>query len=457
MEFFFEPRGVAVVGATANKNKDGYSIIKNLIMGYRWKIYSVNPKYREIEGKKCYSSISEVSDPVDLAIIFIPAPAVPALVAECARRRIPGVMIQSAGFAEVGEEGRALQDKLVKIARETGIRIWGPNCMGLVDAVRGNVFSFVSPVIWEEGLLRGKVSLIVQSGLLSAGFLIDMMSHGRMGISKACSIGNKADVDECDLLEYLINDSETRSIGLYVESIAKGHRFLELCKASQKPIVVLKGGKTERGARAAMSHTASMAGDSLVVAGALKQVGVIQANDFHQMADIAKALAMYPKVRTEGKGRVAILTFSGAAGIVSTDLMADKGLEIADLSEHTLSALKKVFPDWMPPSNPIDLWPAVERSGPKRAYGEAVKAVCADPGVDAIVIHLFIGGIMSRELDINSLVDSAKGARKPLFIWAIGTQKELRDFRIRTQDMGVPVYGEIERGIDALAAVFQGR
>ena len=457
MEFFFEPEGVAVVGATANKNKVGYSIIKNLIVGYRGEIYPVNPKYKEIEGKRCYSSISEIPDPVDLAIIFIPAPTVPGVVWECARRGIPGVMIQSAGFAEVGQEGRALQNEVVQIARQTGIRIWGPNCMGLVDAVRGHVFSFVSPVIWEEGLVPGKVSLVVQSGLLSAGFLIDIMSHGRTGISKACSIGNKADVDEADILEYLINDPETHAIGLYIESISEGPRFLELCRASKKPIIVLKGGKTEKGARAAMSHTASMAGNAQVVTGALRQAGAIEANDFHQMADISKALSMYPNIGRKGRRRVAILTFSGAAGIVSTDLMADKGLELADLSEHTFSALKSVFPEWMPPSNPIDLWPAVERSGPERAYGEAMKAVCADPGVDAIVVHLFIGGVMSKQLDIAALADITRKAEKPLFVWAIGTREELREFRIRTEGMGVPVYGEIERTLDALAAVFHWR
>jgi len=256
MDFFFKPKGVAVIGATGNKNKVGYSIVKNLTMGYKGEVYPVNPKYDEIEGMPCYPSVEEVPDPVDLAIIFVPASKVPDIVKQCAGRGIKGVMIQSAGFAEVGKRGIALQEELVQIAREKRIRVWGPNCMGLVDAVNKNVFSFVSPSIWDDGLLEGNVSLIVQSGLLSAGFLIDMMSHGTMGISKACSIGNKADVDECDVLEYLIGDPQTGAVGLYVEAVANGKRFLELCRQAEKPIVVLKGGKSAGGARAAMSHTA---------------------------------------------------------------------------------------------------------------------------------------------------------------------------------------------------------
>ena len=455
MDFFFKPKGVAVIGATENKNKVGYSIVKNLTMGYKGEVYPVNPKYDEIEGMPCYPSVEEVPDPVDLAIIFVPASKVPDIVKQCAGRGIKGVMIQSAGFAEVGKRGIALQEELVQIAREKRIRVWGPNCMGLVDAVNKNVFSFVSPSIWDDGLLEGNVSLIVQSGLLSAGFLIDMMSHGTMGISKACSIGNKADVDECDVLEYLIGDPQTGAVGLYVEAVANGKRFLELCRQAEKPIVVLKGGKSAGGARAAMSHTASMAGNVHVIRGALRQVGVVEAHDFQQMADIAKAMAMYPAKEAQSSGRVAILTFSGAAGIVSTDMMSDRGLKLAELSGKTIEALKAVFPEWMPPSNPVDLWPAIERSGAQRAYGEAVKAICADPGVDAIFLHFFIGGVAGRQVDIPYFAQTAKKAGKPIFIWALGKREELRAFMVETQRIGIPTYREIGRVIDAMAGVLR--
>jgi len=275
MEFFFKPKGIAIIGASANSSKGGHFILNNVRKGFTGTIYPVNPSYPEIDGLKCYSSVLDVPDPVDLAIIFVPAPLVPQVLRECAERRIEGVMIESGGFAETGEQGKRLQNQLIEIRRDTGIRIWGPNCMGLVDAVHNLVFSFVLPPIWEQGLVAGKVSLVVQSGMLSAGFLIDIMTNGIMGISKACSIGNKADVNECDLLEYLIDDPETGTVGLYLESIPDGRRFIDLCRRAEKPIVVLRGGKSKKGAEAAVSHTASLAGNGAVVSGALAQVGVV--------------------------------------------------------------------------------------------------------------------------------------------------------------------------------------
>ena len=212
MDFFFKPKGIALIGATPNPGKVGYAILKNLLTGFKGRIYPVNPRYKEIEGLTCYPSVQGLPDPVDLSIVFVPASKVPPVIQECAERRIPGAIIESGGFAETGKQGAALQDRLSEIARQTGIRIWGPNCMGLVDAVHGQVFSFVSPTIWDEGLIAGNVSLIVQSGMLSAGFLIDMITHGIMGVSKACSIGNRADVNECDILERIF---QTKHIRLY--------------------------------------------------------------------------------------------------------------------------------------------------------------------------------------------------------------------------------------------------
>ena len=188
MDFFFKPSGIAVIGASANPVKGGCFILNNLIKGFNGGIYPVNPAYSEIEGLACYPSVSKVPDPVDLAIIFVPAPAVPGVLRESAERGIKGAMIESGGFAESSQEGKRLQDRIVEISGETGIRIWGPNCMGLVDAVNNFVFSFVLPAIWDKGLDSGSVSLVVQSGMLSAGFLIDIMTNGIMGINVRQSI-----------------------------------------------------------------------------------------------------------------------------------------------------------------------------------------------------------------------------------------------------------------------------
>jgi acetyltransferase len=456
MNFFFKPKGIALIGASANPLKGGYSILKNLITGYQGPIYPVNPRYRDIEGLQCHDSVLAVPDPVDLAIVFVPArPAVEA-VKDCARRGIRGVMVQSAGFSESGESGRALQAELIKIKEKTGMRIWGPNCMGLVDAVNRHVFSFVLPVIWNDGLRAGDVSLIVQSGMLSAGFLIDAVSHGIMGISKACSLGNKADVDECDILEYLIDDSNTRVIGAYLESIADGPRFLAACRKTNKPIVVLKGGKSARGAEAAMSHTASLAGNSAVVHGALSQAGVMEAVDFKQMLDLCRTLAMQKHFSPRGPGRIAVVTYSGGAGIVSTDFMEAMDLDTARLSPETIALLEQIYPEWMPPANPVDLWPAIEKSGPDTAYAKAFEAVCSDPGVDAVLYHVFIGGTI-KQMDVSPLAEIANRYHKPVFIWLLGNRTYAHDFQMHAQSLGFPVYRELYRAVECMAAFFKNK
>jgi len=452
VEFFFKPKGVAIVGASANPYKGGHFILNNVLKSFNGGVYPVNPGYPEINGVKCYPSVLQVPDPVDLAIIFVPAAMVPRVLQECAERGIKGAMIESSGFSETGDSGKRLQERLVEIADKSGIRIWGPNCMGLVDAVHGQVFSFVLPAIWEEGFIPDDVSLIVQSGMLSAGFLIDIMTNGIMGISKVCSIGNKVDVNECDIMEYLINDPDTGVIGLYLESILDGRRFIELCQRSDKPIVVLRGGKTPKGAEAAMSHTASLAGNGAVISGALAQTGVVEAHDFKQMMDLCRSLADYPELLLKSSGRVAILTMSGAAGILSSDFIEQQGLAVADLSENTVNTLQKIYPSWMPVSNPIDIWPAVEMHGRKKVYPEAFKAVCADPGVDAILFHSFVGGFASSD-NISNLVEMTKAAGKPLFGWLMGKRDDAHQFQMKARELGLPVFGELYRAVECMAAV----
>ncbi len=452
MEFFFNPRGIAVIGASANPVKGGYFILSNLMKGFKGGIYPVNPVYPAIDGLPCYPSVLDVPDPVDLAIIFVPAPLVPGVLRECTERGIKGAMIESGGFAESSAEGRELQNRIIEIHRETGIRIWGPNCMGLVDAVRDFVFSFVLPAIWENGLESGNVSLVVQSGMLSAGFLIDIMSNGIMGISKVCSIGNKADVNECDILEYLMADSETGAIGLYLESIPDGRRFMDLCRNSPKPVVVLRGGKSQKGAEAARSHTASLAGNGAVIGGALAQVGVIEAYDFKQMMDLCRSLADYPQILPQNSRRVAILTMSGAAGILSADFIEQHRLSVAELANSTVDALKQIYPDWMPVSNPVDLWPAVELHGRKQAYNAAFQAVLADPKVDAVLFHSFVGGPASR-MDMAGLVEMARQSGKPLFGWLMGKRSEAHQFQMDAKELKLPVFGELYRAVECMAAV----
>jgi acyl-CoA synthetase (NDP forming) len=455
MDFFFRPQGIAVIGATPNRQKGGNSILRNLILGYKGDIFPVNPNYNEIEGFACYASVNKIDKPVDLAIIFVPAGQVPAAVQECASKGVKGVIIESSGFAETGTEGRKLQDDLVRIGKETGIRIWGPNCMGLVDAVNRHVFSFMDTANLEEGLIPGKVSLIVQSGMLSAAFLVDIMSHGIMGISKVCSIGNKLDVNECDLLPALLDDPDTAAIGMYLESISDARRFAEICRNSTKPLVVLKSGKSRIGAEAAMSHTASMASNHRVVEGVLAQTGVHEAKDFKQMMDLCRSLAMYPS-KPAGNKRIAVLTFSGGAGIVSADFFEEYGLSVAELSPVCKEELQKLYPSWMPVANPVDIWPAIERhlgSGVD-VYGSSLRSLFKDPGVDGALI-LVMAGSSRIGMNMKDIAEKSHSAGKPVFIWLLGRRDASFSVFEEARQYEIPVFQELSRAVECMAAVFK--
>ena len=253
-------------------------------------------------------------------------------------------------------------------------------------------------------------------------------------------------------MEFLINDPDTGVIGLYLESIPDGRRFVDLCRRTQKPIAVLRGGKSKKGAEAAVSHTASLAGNGAVVKGALTQVGALEAYDFKQMMDLCRSLADYPETQTRGSRRVAVLTMSGAAGILSADFIERHGLTVADLSAGTLRQLQKIYPDWMPVSNPVDLWPAVELHGRKKAYREAFQAVCDDPNVDAVLFHGFVGGSASG-IDMSKMVEMARRAGKPLFGWVMGTRDAAHEFQMHAREVGLPVFGELYRAVECMAAV----
>lgn len=439
----------------ASTRRIGHQIIKNLLHGYRGKIYPVNPNYPEIEGMACFSSLENIPHPVDLAILLVPAPVTPSVLESCARKGIFRVMIESAGFAEVGEEGKALQDRCLAIAKEAGIRVWGPNCMGLVDIPGNQFLTFMHPSVYADGLLPGRVGLVVQSGMLSGVFLTEM-SRRVIGMGKVCSIGNKSDVDECDILEYLLEDPETDAVALYLESIHRGRVFAGLAMGTDKPIVVLKGGKSRAGAKAAMSHTSSLSGNSRLLESVLKMSGVTMANDFNQMVQLAVAMASNPGIPSTC--RTAILTFSGGAGILTCDMLERQKLEVAQLSEPTRAALRDIFPDWMPVSNPIDLYPAIEVKGYNHVFKQVSDIVLDDPNVDVMVLH-FLAGMEDRIMDLAALKKKADRVGKAVFFWLVGRQAMTLQFREEAQNQGIPVYSEISRAVECLSAAahFQPR
>ncbi|MBN1102106.1 MAG: CoA-binding protein [Deltaproteobacteria bacterium] len=443
---FLEPESIAVIGASSDPRKGGYALFSNLKGSFSKRLYAVNPGGGEVCGLKALRSADELPEGVDLAVVFVRAPLVPEILEACGKRAIRRVMIQSAGFSEVGSEGVALQERCLAIARGLGMRIWGPNCMGVVNGSTGMVASFVRPEIWEGHLKPGPVSLVVQSGMLSAGFLFQILREGYFGLSKACSIGNKGDVNECDFLEYFAGDETTEVVGMYLESIADAARFRNALSGLKKPVVVLKGGISRQGAQAAKSHTASLSGNALLADGFFRQTGVYRATDFFEMVDLIRALVLWRgKI---GGPRIGVLTFSGASGIVAADHLDRRGMTLAHLSEDTIRTLRTVFPEWMEPMNPVDLWPAIERVG-RRAYIVAVQALLKDPGVDGLYVHVYVDEAFLG--DIVEALESLRYADKPVAVWAIGDTRCFPALRSHVEPLGAPVFGEVARGVLALS------
>ena len=451
METFFYPRSVAVAGASQKENL-GNHVVKNLKSGFDGDIYPINPGYDEIEGLPCYPSIDAVPGHVDLVIVLVPAKAIPALLESCAKKGTRRVIIESAGFSETGDEGRDLQIRCDEIARKNGIRLWGPNCMGNVNVHKQYFFTFMHPRIRSSGLLPGRISLIVQSGMMSAVFLAELARKG-IGVAKACSIGNRADVNECDLIEFLEKDADTEVIALYLESIPQGRRFTQLVEASSKPIVLLKGGQSDAGAQAAMSHTSSLSGNSRLATSILSNAGVTMADSIFQMMDMANTLAAIPKLNPAC--RIAIMTLSGGAGILACDGLERSGLTIATLSEETKKKLLDVFPPWMPPSNPIDLFPAVALRGREVAFRSSLEAALEDPGVDAVVIHFVAGLDESMPRQLETIKQRADQLGKTVVFWLMGLAEGKKAFAEKARAAGIVVHSDSTRLAECLAAVAQ--
>ena len=450
LDYFFHPEGVAILGASENQKTGGFHILRNVLGGYNGKVYPINPKYKELQGIPCYPDIQSIPYHFECLIYFIPARFILDTIKQAAKKGVRAIIIESAGFAEVGKEGEQLQKDAVALANSLGIRLWGPNCMGYLDGHTRNVFSFMYTDKWKTLMKPGDVSLIVQSGMLSAGFLMSVLERDNIGISKVCSIGNKCDVNEIDLLDYFCGDSESGVIGCYLESIVDGKKFLQIVKSTQKPIVVLKSGRSEQGKKAAMSHTASLAGNTQVQAGAFKQAGVVQVVDLYELIDTVKAFSYIKSFRPD-KG-VALMTFSGGAGIVTTDLMADYNIPLANLSHDTLQSVQKLYPAWMGASHPLDLWPAVEQNGLDAVYCATAEALMKDSAVDSIIIECFASRYYDPAFfkDIGAMMCEYK---KPVVLWLVGEKDVVENYKMNAESAGVPVFGEIGRCIQVIHAL----
>lgn len=373
---FFAPKGVAIIGASQDAHKLGHGVLRNLIQ-YRYKggIYPVNRKAYEILDKPCFSSVSEVPDPVDLAIIVVPARAVAGSLKECGERGIKHAVIVTGGFSETGEEGKELENELMEIADSYGIKIIGPNCIGTIDTHTPVNTTFV--VGMPE---PGEIGFISHSGAMVAA-IIDWASGSGIGFSRIVSLGNQIDVNETDMIRSIAEDPNTKVITGYIEGVADGLKFMEQARitAKEKPFLMLKGGKGESGAKAVASHTGALAGSSEAFKTAFKHCGIQEAETIEEMFEWARAMAWQPLPKGN---RVAVLTNAGGPAILAVDALEKQGLQIASLSEDTRSFLKKRLPKAASINNPVDV---LAGSGPG-TYTLALEALLSDDNVDSVVV-----------------------------------------------------------------------
>jgi len=378
LDAIFKPKSVAIIGASSTPGKVGYVLANNLLKsGYPGHVYLINVKGDDILGRKSYKTISDVPGEVELAVIAIPSLFVLEEVEECGQKGVKALIIISAGFKETGHEGAELEKKLVQMAQKYGMRIQGPNCLGAVNTHVPYDLSFASTLP-----NKGSIGFITQSGALGTAIL-DWIIAEEIGFGSIISLGNKADLDEVDFIEAMAEDPDIKVILLYLESIERGRRFLEVAErvVKRKPVMVVKGGTSSAGAKAAGSHTGALVGSFLAYQKAFDKAGVILTESMEDLFNYAVAFTEQPLPKDEG---IAIVTNAGGPGILSTDLIEKLGLKMAKLSDETRAELKKSLPAAAATGNPIDI---LGDALPDR-YAVAVETTLKDPGVHSVVVLL---------------------------------------------------------------------
>ena len=449
LDAIFSPRSVAVVGASTIPGKVGHDIFVNILQGdFQGTLYPVNPRAVHVKSVRAYPSISELPEPVDLAIIVLPPQKALSAVEESAKIGIKGLVIVSAGFREVGREGREIEDRIVSKCRAAGIRMVGPNCLGVINpnpSVRLNAsFSTHMPA-------SGHISFISQSGALCTAVL-DFAADRDFGFSKFVSIGNKADVDELELLLYLHNDPETHVIMVYLEELSRGLEFIKTAKmitsgARPTPILVVKSGRTVAGQQAAASHTGSLAGSEAVYDAFFQQTGIIRANSIEDLFNYAAAFSCK---KIPAGNRVGIVTNAGGPGIVATDMTVSSGLELAQFSQETIEVLKSHLPAEANVHNPVD----VIGDAPQERYESALATVIKDESVDGAIVILTPQS-MTNALATAEVIDRiAANTKKPILCCFMGVIDVSAGVK-HLQEEGIPVFQFPEQAAEAFGALYQ--
>lgn len=438
------PRSVAVVGASRSPGTIGHEIVAALVRnGFTGPVYPVNPGARSICAVPAFASVRDLPEPPDLAVVVVPKAQVLPVVTECAARGVGGLVVISAGFREVGGEGVALERELTRFVREAGIRMVGPNCMGVLNshpALRLNAtFAPALPPF-------GRIGFVSQSGAMGLSVLDYAKEYG-IGISQFVSVGNKPDVSGNDILEAWEDDPDVDVILMYVESFGNPRRFLELASriTRRKPIIVVKSGSSRAGARAATSHTGALAASDVAVGAMLEQAGVLRARSVEELFDLAIAFGSPSAPRSR---RTAVLTNAGGPGILATDALEAEGLDLAELAPPTIAALRPLFPPEASLRNPLDMIASATPSG----YRAALGALLADPGLDA-VMAIFVPPLGVRQEDVTEAIAEVAGAHpdKPVYAVLMGHQG-LPQGKAALHEAGIPAYIFPESAARAVAA-----
>ncbi len=449
LEPFFKPRSVAVIGAAREPRKFGHVIFKNFVESeFSGKAYPINPKAKEILGFTAYPSIREVPSELDLAVIAVPATTVPSTIDECVANNVKAAVIISGGFKEVGEKGEKLELEIKEKIKGSNLRVVGPNCIGVYDPTN-HVDTLFLPTYRLRRPKRGPIAFISQSGAFGSAVL-DWAASQDIGISKFVSIGNKIDVDEVDLLRYLADDPLTKCVAVYIESISRGRDFLKVASkvTKSKPVIVLKGGVTTEGARAALSHTGSLAGSAKIYEGAFEQAGVIQAQTVDELFDYARVLAYQPAPKDPKS--VAIVTNGGGFGVISTDHISKFGLKLADFNKETMQKLGEELPDYAVPHNPLDL---VGDADVQR-YRLALNTISSDPNVAIILVIVLLQTSYIESDVVDAITESQMTYGKPTIVCTIGGEFTQILVKMLEEDH-IPSYTTPERAVNAIKALLK--
>jgi len=440
LQSFFGPKSVAIIGASRQKGKVGYEILTNLVAGgYPGKIFPVNPKADEIEGLKCYPDLASIGETPELVIIIVPAAFVAGVLEDCARVRVKSAIIITAGFKEVGPEGKKLEEEIVQIAKRAGIRFIGPNCLGVIAPGHKLNASFGGDLP-----VPGSIGYISQSGALLAAIL-DLANANGIGFSSLVSIGNKADIDELDVINAFGQQADTKVIAGYLESITDGDVFVREAEeiSNRKPILLMKSGSTEAGAKAASSHTGSLAGGEVAYESAFRRAGVIRCDSITEQFDLAQAFATQPLPQGAA---VAVITNAGGPGIMAADAIEERGLTFAKLSEETMKKLAEKLPAAANVHNPVD----VLGDALADRYEFALDIVLDDPNVNSVVVLLTPQAMTQAKETAEAVVRIvAQKKDKPVLACFLGAAKVHEGVQILRRG-GIPQYDSPESAVATL-------